>query len=370
MRRRARGCVPGNAAELRAKSRSLMFGYAACNESLRRNQFETRRYPFFRKLESEFVMNGIEVFQLKKTYGNQIVVDDLSFQVKEGEVFGLIGPNGAGKTTTMMMIVGLLRADGGSVSFDGRRYDPRDLKMRSRLGIVPQEIAIYPELTAAQNLHFFGRLNGVQGRRLKERVDFVLELTGLTKNADHAPNTFSGGMSRRLNFGIALLHEPTFVVLDEPTVGIDPQSRSNLLDCVRHLSRQGVGILYASHYMEEVEAVCHRVAIIDGGRMLRQGTLNELLDRTGMQLCVTVPSLPSELVSKLESITDVRTNPDGTVGIHVREPLESSRGLHPGLLRSVLGMLEDSQVPLLAVKSQEMSLETLFLSLTGRMLRD
>ena len=315
-------------------------------------------------------MNGLEVTKLKKRYGDVTVVDDLSFSVKQGEVFGLIGPNGAGKSTTMMMIIGLLKSDGGSIKFDGQLFNPRDPEMRCHLGIVPQELAIYPDLTAAQNLRFFGGLNGVRGQRLADRVDYVLHLTGLTKNADHTPSTFSGGMSRRLNFGIALLHEPRFVILDEPTVGIDPQSRSNLLDCVKHLSEQNVGVLYASHYMEEIEAVCNRVAIIDRGKLLKMGTLDELLDRTRMDLGIKVAMLPQELITKLGNIATVHTDSEGVTSISIRESRESPAPGHPGELRRILEILEDARIPLKGIKSQETSLETLFLSLTGRTLRD
>ena len=315
-------------------------------------------------------MNALEVSHLRKSYGDVIVVDDLNFQVEKGEIFGLIGPNGAGKTTAMMMIVGLLKADAGSIKLDGLTFNPRDAEMRSRFGVVPQELAIYPDLTAIQNLRFFGGLNGLLGRRLKERVDYVLELTGLTKNADSTPTTFSGGMSRRLNFGIALLHEPEFVVLDEPTVGIDPQSRSGLLDCVRDLSKRGVTVIYASHYMEEVEAVCHRVAIMDHGRMLKQGTIEELLDRSRIDLCVTVASLPQELVTKLPARVEVRNDLDGKTTIVIRNSAETRREEHPGDLLAVLELLENARVPLQEIKTRETSLETLFLSLTGRKLRD
>jgi ABC-2 type transport system ATP-binding protein len=315
-------------------------------------------------------MSALDVSHLRKNYGDVTVVDDLTFQVKTGEIFGLIGPNGAGKSTAMMMIIGLLKSDAGSILLDGQPFNPRNADMRSLFGVVPQELAIYPDLTAIQNLRFFGGLNGLQGQRLKQRVDAVLELTGLTKNADHTPATFSGGMSRRLNFGIALLHEPKFVVLDEPTVGIDPQSRSNLLDCVRDLAKRGVGVLYASHYMEEVEAVCDRVAIIDHGRLLKQGTINELLDRTRIELCLRVASLPPDLVTKLAGVADVRTDLDGKVSILIRENLDDRQDDHPGQLRVALEILENAKIPLLEVKTQETSLETLFLSLTGRKLRD
>ncbi len=320
-------------------------------------------------------MNGLEVSHLRKRYGDQTVVDDLSFHVDEGEIFGLIGPNGAGKSTSMMMIIGLLKADGGSIAFDGERYNPRNAEMRARFGIVPQELAIYPDLTAIQNLYFFGKMYGLRGGRLQERVDYVLELTGLAENADHTPSTFSGGMSRRLNFGIALLHEPRFVVLDEPTVGIDPQSRTNLLDAVRALGKQGVGVLYASHYMEEVEVLCHRLAIIDRGRVLKLGTLDQLLDRTRAELCVTVAALPTEIVTKLAGLADVHAGPEGNTRLLIREGLENENAgppgpLRPSPLRTVLELLEEAKIPLVGIKSRETSLEVLFLRLTGRTLRD
>jgi len=315
-------------------------------------------------------MNGLDVSHLRKCYGDLKAVDDLSFHVDQGEIFGLIGPNGAGKSTTMLIISGLVRADGGTVMFDGQRYTPRDAEMRTRLGIVPQDIAVYPELSAAQNLRFFGSLQGLRGQRLNERVDDVLNLTGLARNADHTVGTFSGGMARRLNFGIALLHEPRFVVLDEPTVGIDPQSRTNLLDGVRDLSRRGVGVLYASHYMEEVEAICQRVAIIDHGRLLRQGTLDELLERTAFDFQVRVAALPAELVAKLSPSAEVRPDPDGAVSLFIHESVDGHEAGRSDRLRSVLEALDDARIPLLGISTPETSLETLFLRLTGRTLRD
>lgn len=315
-------------------------------------------------------MNGLEVSHLYKRYGDQTVVDDLSFHVEQGEIFGLIGPNGAGKSTTMLIIIGLVKANSGTVLFDGQRHTPRDAGMRSRLGVVPQEVAIYPDLTAVQNLRFFGRLQGLRGRQLDDRVDDVLDLIGLAQSADHLVGTFSGGMSRRLNFGIALLHEPRFVVLDEPTVGIDPQSRTNLLDGVRNLSRRGVGVLYASHYMEEVEAICHRVAIIDRGKLLRQGTLDELLERNRFDFQIRVAALPTELIEKFRQDCEVRNDPDGTLTIVIRESADSQQAGRTDQLRSVLEILERARIPLLGLATPETSLETLFLSLTGRTLRD
>jgi ABC-2 type transport system ATP-binding protein len=315
-------------------------------------------------------MSGLTISHLRKCYGDQTVVDDVSFQVNEREIFGLIGPNGAGKSTSMQMILGLLKGDGGSITLDGQPYDPRNPEMRSRFGVVPQDLAIYPELTAIQNLYFFGKLYGLRGPRLRERVESVLELTGLAQNADHAPRTFSGGMSRRLNFGIALLHEPRYVVLDEPTVGIDPQSRANLLDAIRNLGRKGAGVLYASHYMEEVEFLCDRLAIIDHGRLLRQGTLDQLLDRSRTEIWITTEPLPIDLVAQLKGLAEVQREGDGKMRLVIGERLEGSSDGRPGRLRTALELLDLAKIPVRAMKTQEKSLETLFLSLTGRTLRD
>lgn len=315
-------------------------------------------------------MNALEAAHLRKSYGDLLAVDDLSFHVKEGEVYGLIGPNGAGKTTTMLMIIGLLKPDAGTITLDGRPFDPRDRQMRARLGVVPQEVSLYPELTAAQNLRFFGRIYGLRGNALQERIDHVLDLTGLVENAGTRLNAFSGGMKRRLNFGVALLHRPKFVVLDEPTVGIDPQSRSHLLDGVRELARQGVGVIYATHYIEEVEAVCQRVAIIDRGRLLRQGSLDELLDRRRLNLCVKVPYLPADLADQFRKLADVRDEPAGGVCLIIDNGRPGTEKIQTAALRQVLDQLDRAGVPLTSIETSEASLEKLFLQLTGRSLRD
>jgi ABC-2 type transport system ATP-binding protein len=313
-------------------------------------------------------MNGLTVSHLRKCYGDLTAVEDLDLQVNRGEIFGLIGPNGAGKSTSMMMIIGLLKPDAGSITFDDQPYDIRNSEMRSRFGLVPQNLAIYPELTAVQNLRFFGRLNGLSGQHLQQRIDYVLQITGLADNADHLVSTFSGGMCRRLNFGIALVHEPEFVVLDEPTVGIDPQSRTNLLDGVRELSKQGAGVLYASHYMEEVEAICDRVAIMDHGRLLKEGTIDELLDQNQTELTIEVQSLPADVAAKLRDIAEVDTDADGMSRIRIKQSLH--RRDDSNRLQGVFEVLGRAEIPLENVASQQMTLETLFLKLTGRRLRD
>ena len=316
-------------------------------------------------------MRLLEVSHLRKTFGGNVVaVDDLSFHLDEGEIFGLVGPNGAGKTTTMTMLAGLLKPDSGSIRIHGQPFDPRQLKQRSILGMVPQNLAIYPELTAIENLRFFGGVYGLRGTRLKQRADAVLQLTGLTERADGLVNTFSGGMKRRLNFGIALLHEPRLVYLDEPTVGVDPQSRSHLLDAVVQLCHDDVGILYASHYMEEVEAICHRVGILDDGRLMKCGTLPELLGKGHRELRLCVSPGSRTLIERLESLAQVRQSSidelivtltlDGRVE---RAPLDEQ-------LRQVMDLTRACGSKLRSIESEEHNLERLFLQLTGNRLRD
>src|SRR5262245_28163715 len=206
-------------------------------------------------------MSLLEVSHLRKSYGATRAVDDLSFSVDAGEIFGLVGPNGAGKSTTMMILAGLRQADAGTVTIAGYAAGKGDHALQRILGVVPQDVAVYSDLTARENLEFFGEIYGLSGDDLKQRIERVLKDVGLTSQADHFVHTYSGGMKRRLNFGVALLHDPRLVILDEPTVGVDPQSRSHLLECVRQLAAGGVAVIYASHYMEEIEAICQRIAV-------------------------------------------------------------------------------------------------------------
>jgi ABC-2 type transport system ATP-binding protein len=213
-------------------------------------------------------------------------------------------------------------------------------------------------------------LYGLRGQPLQERIDHILDLTGLRESADHKLADFSGGMKRRLNFGVALLHQPKFVVLDEPTVGIDPQSRSHLLEGVRELSRQGVGVLYATHYMEEVEAVCERVAIVDRGRLLREGSLDELLGRQRMNVCITVQHVPADLAESLRGLAEVKSTPDGGLHLVIEEGEAGTQTTETKKLRRVLDLLDNAGIPLSAIETHEASLEKLFLEMTGRSLRD
>jgi ABC-2 type transport system ATP-binding protein len=316
-------------------------------------------------------MSLLEVVDLRKSYGGHVAVDGLSFHVEAGEVFGLLGPNGAGKSTTMMMLAGLRPADSGTVTIAGHSYESGAHELKRVLGVVPQDLAIYPDLTARENLAFFGRLYGIGGKTLADRIDRILAQVGLTENAHSYGKTFSGGMKRRLNFGVALLHEPKLVILDEPTVGVDPQSRSHLLECVRSLSADGVGVIYASHYMEEVEAICQRVAIIDRGKLLTCGSLDELLTRSRADLHLRVVGAAARLRPRLIGLGAVEPlGDDGEVQVVIHRDRRDGRFTVNDRLTLVLEILKQAGAELLAIETREHNLERLFLELTGRRLRD
>lgn len=218
-------------------------------------------------------MAVLEVTGLRKSYKDTVAVDGVCFAVQEGETYGLLGPNGAGKTTAISMVVGILDPDAGEVRVDGR---PVTTKVKATIGYVPQELAVYPDLTARENLRFFATLYGLRRAEARRRTAEVLELVGLSDRAGEAVSTFSGGMSRRINIAIGLLNRPRLLVLDEPTAGVDPQSRNSILDSVQRLAAGGVAVLYTTHYMEEAQRLCDRVGIIDRGRMLAEGSPAEM----------------------------------------------------------------------------------------------
>ncbi len=225
----------------------------------------------------------LQVNRLSKTYGAVRAVEDVSFTVQPGEIYGLLGPNGAGKTSTISMICGLLQPDGGRIAVAGQPLAADPQAAKRVMGVVPQELALYEELSAAENLEFWGRLAGLDAHTARARTAELLAALTLADRAKDAVKTFSGGMKRRVNLGCALLHRPKLILLDEPTVGIDPQARLNILEFIRGLRAEGVGVLYTTHYLEEAEALCDRIGIVDHGRMHAEGTLRELQDRLGGQ---------------------------------------------------------------------------------------
>jgi len=320
-------------------------------------------------------MSLLEISHLRKAFGPCLAVDDIGFDVETGEVFGLLGPNGAGKSTTMMMLAGLIAPDAGSIRLDGRTLSHRDGRLRTAMGVVPQDLALYPDLTGRENLRFFGRLYGIGRRPLDRRIDEILEQTGLTDRAADLVGHYSGGMKRRLNFGVALLHRPRLLILDEPTVGVDPQSRSHLLDAVAALCAEGLAVIYASHYMEEVQTLCQRVAVIDQGRMVACGRLTELLGQMTTNICLHIAPagnqrLFDDLAEKLRGVVQVRVAADnGTSIVISRDPTVERRPLRETLI-FVLAALDEADVDVDTVETENPNLERLFLQLTGLSLRD
>ena len=229
---------------------------------------------------------------LRKRFGEIEAVRGVSFEIAPGESYGLLGPNGAGKTTTISIVAGLLEADAGEALVEGKLLTTKSVAAKSAIGFVPQDLAIYPDLTARENLSFFARLYGIKGKQNRRRVGEVLEIIGLEERAGDQAKTYSGGMKRRLNIGIGLLHSPSLLILDEPTVGVDPQSRNAILESVEQLGEQGMAVLYTTHYMEEAERLCDRVGIIDQGSMVACGTVDELRKGGRERRWVDVPAAP------------------------------------------------------------------------------
>jgi ABC-2 type transport system ATP-binding protein len=302
----------------------------------------------------------IKADNLKKRYGDTVAVDDVSFELQDGETFGLLGPNGAGKTTTIKLLCGLLKPESGTVTLNGKT-DPGLIEVRSSLGVVPQALAIYEELSADNNLHFFGKLYGLSGRRLRERVRDCLKIAGLEKRRKERVSKYSGGMKRRLNMMCSLLHEPPLLLLDEPTVGVDPQSRNLIFETIEDMKKQGRTIIYTTHYMEEAQRLCERVAIMDHGKILDMDTVENLIARHGG---------PSHIEAELEErmtdsnqikkfVEDKNMQIDETkIKFQTTEPMES------------LAKLNRSGIRFQSLKVQTANLEDVFLNLTGRRLRD
>jgi ABC-2 type transport system ATP-binding protein len=306
----------------------------------------------------------LEVRDLVKRYGATTALAGVSFAVRDGQMFGLLGPNGAGKTTTLAIVSCLTDATSGEVLLGGRRVRLADRDVRRLIGIVPQELAIYGELTARENLSFFGELYGVRGAELKRRVGRTLAAVGLEDRADDRAATFSGGMKRRLNLGAALVHEPRLLLLDEPTTGVDPQSRNHIFEEVRRLNAAGLTVVYTSHYMEEVQALCQRIGIIDHGRLVACDTLPNLLRQLSGLIRVRLPGVPPLLRERLKELPDARvTEGDGPV-IEVE-----CRDIQATLVRLVAA-LNETGAELVGLETEEPNLERVFLHLTGRALRD
>ena len=322
----------------------------------------------------EFTVSSISMLtvnELSKNYGDFVAVDRISFSAGKGMVFGLLGPNGAGKSTTINCIAGLLKPTSGHAAVAGHDVVADGKAARSNLGVVPQELALYEDLSAIENLRYWGRAYGVSGTQLETRVDEVLEYIGLSDRAKDLPKEFSGGMKRRLNFGCGIVHKPPVILLDEPTVGVDPQSRARLFEMVEAERDAGACVLYTTHYMEEAERLCDSLAIIDHGKLIAQGSVDELRAKLGardvLQLSGHFPIEPtkqaiSALVERGNADLEFLSQEEDTITLTL-----SNASQHlPAIFEAVSGT--GGSVTETSLRSA--NLETLFLLLTGKELRE
>ncbi len=312
----------------------------------------------------------VTVHRLTKVYrrNNILAVDHVSFDVHEGEIFSLLGPNGAGKTTLISMLSGILTPTDGDATIGGHSIRREPLAAKRLIGVVPQEVALYPALTARENLRFWGSMYGLRGKDLAARVEEALELVGLRERANDRVEHFSGGMKRRLNIAAGLLHRPRLLFLDEPTVGIDPQSRRRILDMVKEFNAQGMTIIYTTHYMEEAEELSHRIAVMDHGRFIALGTLEELrrivgeLESVRLTFRETVDLAPLVADIEKEPLVEQVTTTDQQVVVLTRDAAT--------LLPSLVALVARHRATLLSLDIERPDLEAVFLHLTGRSLRD
>lgn len=308
----------------------------------------------------------LHVKDLKKAYGSQTAVNRVSFSVNEGDVFGLLGPNGAGKSTTMSMICGLIKPNSGSVTVGGRDMARSPREAKKQIGIVPQEPALYTQVSAIANLRFWGRINGLSGSRLNTAVEEALELVGLTQRGNDRIGKFSGGMKRRLNIAAGLLHNPRLLIMDEPTVGIDPQSRNHILDTVKNLKDRGTTVIYTSHYVEEVEALCNRVAVMDSGKIIADGSVTELQQQAGQyqELNIQLAKCPDKFLQT------IRTLPGVEEAFLAKKTLKIATVNAEKILSLVMEAAAGLGAAVGEIKIHKPNLESLFLKLTGKALRD
>lgn len=301
-----------------------------------------------------------------KSYDDIQAVNGVSFQIPQGEVFGLLGPNGAGKTTLISILTGLFEPSQGNVFIDGEDIKRNKLNAQAKIGFVPQELALYPSLSARDNLLFYGRIYGLHEKRLRERVAYVLELVDLTERAKDSIDTYSGGMKRRINMAVGLLHEPELLFLDEPTVGVDPQSRNAIYESVRALNQAGMTIVYTTHYMEAAERLCHRVAIMDEGKLIALDTPQALIHNLGggLVLLELHPEHFSTITEQGKQIPAVKniTQQDGKLVIHAHQVQHALVG--------ILEIISKIGARIKSVEVLEPNLEAVFLHMTGKKLRN
>jgi ABC-2 type transport system ATP-binding protein len=292
-------------------------------------------------------------------------VDGISFEIEQGEIFGLLGPNGAGKTTTINVLCTYIEPTAGEVTVAGHSVTAQPEAVKRAIGVVPQEIALYPDLNAVENLRFFGRMVDVPRARLEQRIGELLALVGLTEHAGRPVEHYSGGMKRRLNLAVGLLSEPRFLMLDEPTVGVDPQSRNAIFENIQELNQQGLTILYTTHYMEEAELLCHRVAIMDEGRIIALDTPQNLINTLGTGIIhIGVKDVDQGMAARLQALPQVMAvnRRDDTLAF---ETVDAQRAL-----LDIIRLFNETDTPMTSLEILEPNLESVFIQLTGKQLRD
>lgn len=309
----------------------------------------------------------IEIKDVTKSYGRHKVLQNVSFEIMEGELFGLLGPNGAGKSTLIDILTGIQSMDSGEIFINGKSIKTDKVEIRKQLGLVPQDIALLEELNAVDNLEYFGGLYGLAGAELKGQIEKLLEVAGLTDKKKEKVKNYSGGMKRRLNIAVAMLHNPSILILDEPTVGVDAQSRQHIFDYIQSLAEQGTTILYTSHYMEEIEALCKRVFILDLGEEVAYGTKEEVKKLVGHTQTVSltldrVPSGFDEVLKNSENGIQFVTVDGQDMALTIDQTIFS--------MMKLIEQVEQAQLVIKSVNVKETTLEEAFLQLTGKTLRD
>lgn len=308
----------------------------------------------------------LKVVDLYKEFGNIKAVEGVSFEVKKGQVFGLLGPNGAGKSTTISIISTLMKPTMGDVLYEGKSILQDSKAIRQKLGVVPQDIALYPTLTGYENLNFWGSIYGLKGSELKKRINEVSDIIGLNGRIKDKVEKYSGGMKRRLNIGAALLHNPELLIMDEPTVGIDPQSRNHILDTVLELNKRGMTIIYTSHYMEEVEYLCNELCIMDEGKIIASGTQQEMVEqiKEKTQINIKLNKIDEEVLSSLKRI-------NGVFEVKIMEDTIALFGSNgDSILADIIANVSENGWLIETIDVKKPNLEAVFLHLTGKELRD
>jgi len=304
----------------------------------------------------------IEINHLNKSYGQQVVLDDINLSIQKGMITGLLGPNGAGKTTLVSILIGIIPRDKGEIFINGLDLDNHLPEIQTVCSIVPQNLAIYPMLSAYENLEYFGGLQGLKGQKLRSRIDYCSEVASLQSFLTKRVHKFSGGMKRRLNLAIGLLNSPRILYLDEPTVGVDTQSRNYILEVIKHINRkEGTTIIYTSHYMEEIEQISDMIAIIDEGHLILNGAKAEIL-KQDLKVSIRVSELNDALIDRFKRIAAATVQDDCI-------PLTKDENFHDNLIE-IFSVLKSHTVEVIDFDSRDKNLETLFLKLTRKSLRD